>query len=405
MSHTIPSGWITTTLGECCDIVSGGTPRRACAEYWDGTVPWVTPKDISDIDNPVFVDPPERITELGLRMSSAALLPEGAILFSSRAPIGLVAIAGQPMATNQGFKSLVPRSCLYSGFLYYAIKRKVPEIAARGNGATFKEVSKSVMSEIQIAFPKKIDEQRRIAAILDKADDIRRKREQSLTLADDFLRSCYVHLVGYRHPEFGNWRPHKIENLAAPHKGAMRTGPFGSDLRHSEFTDHGIAVLGIDNAVNNHFEWDERRYISEEKYNNLRRYRVFPKDVIITIMGTTGRSAMVPDDIQEAITTKHLATITCDETKILPQVLSFAIHSDPLLIRQIQRANKGAIMAGLNLGIIKSLEINLPPLRLQEKFAHILASISAMRDELSAPEKNGAVLFESLSQRAFRGEL
>jgi type I restriction enzyme S subunit len=247
--------------------------------------------------------------------------------------------------------------------------------------------------------------QRRIAAILDKADDIRRKHNGATELAHDFLRSCYIHLVGYRNPEFGNWRSYKIENLAASHKGAMRTGPFGSDLRHSEFVDQGIAVLGIDNAVKNHFDWDERRYISEEKYSKLRRYRVFPKDVIITIMGTTGRSAVVPDDISEAITTKHLATITCDQTKVVPEFLSFAIHSDPLLIRQIQRANKGAIMAGLNLGIIKALEIKLPPLRFQEKFSRILSTISAVKDEFLAPETNGVDLFESLSQRASRGEL
>src|SRR5262249_46933829 len=142
---SIPSGWLRKPLGTCCTIVSGGTPRRERPEYWNGTIPWVTPKDISNIDEPVFLEPPEKITELGLRNSAATILPRGAILFSSRAPIGLVAIAGIPMATNQGFKSLVPNTRLDSKFLYYAIKRMVPLIAAKGNGATFKEVSKSMM--------------------------------------------------------------------------------------------------------------------------------------------------------------------------------------------------------------------------------------------------------------------
>src|SRR5260370_3754551 len=101
MSHTpLPTGWLSAKLGDCCVIIDGGTPKRDNPEFWGGTIPWVTPKDISDMDDPVFMEPPERITELGFLKSSAALLPKGAILFSSRAPIGLVAIAGQPMATN-----------------------------------------------------------------------------------------------------------------------------------------------------------------------------------------------------------------------------------------------------------------------------------------------------------------
>ncbi|WP_372923170.1 restriction endonuclease subunit S [Roseovarius sp.] len=250
-----------------------------------------------------------------------------------------------------------------------------------------------------------VEEQRRIAAILDKADAIRRKRQQALALADDFLKSAYVHLVGHRNPAYADWKPETIEKLAQDKKGAIRSGPFGSALLHSEFVDEGIAVLGIDNAVQNQFAWGQRRFITEEKYEELRRYRVFPGDVIITIMGTTGRSAVVPDDIPEAITTKHLASITCDTSKILPEVLSFAIHSDPMIIRQIKQHNKGAIMDGLNLGIIKKLVLPKPPMKLQQRFADALRSVSKHKQQISAELGDGTELFASLSQRAFRGEL
>ena len=250
-----------------------------------------------------------------------------------------------------------------------------------------------------------VDEQRRIAVILDKADAIRRKRRQALAEIDALLRSTYAHVLGHLNPELAAWPLRSIEELASPCCGSMRTGPFGSDLRHSEFVDEGVAVLGIDNAVNNAFEWAERRYITEDKYERLRRYRVYPGDVIVTIMGTTGRSAVAPDDIPEAITTKHLATITPDKKQILPEVLSFAIHSDPLVIHQIRRANKGAIMSGLNLGIIKSLELRSAPLRLQERFVYIYKQSLAIQSQLSDPQISGEALFTSLSQRAFRGEL
>ena len=228
---------------------------------------------------------------------------------------------------------------------------------------------------------------------------------KALTLADGFLKSAYVHLVGHRNPAYAEWQPEAIEKLAQDKKGAIRSGPFGSALLHSEFVDEGIAVLGIDNAVQNQFAWGQRRFITEEKYEELRRYRVFPGDVIITIMGTTGRSAVVPDDIPEAITTKHLASITCNTSKILPEVLSFAIHSDPMIIRQIKQHNKGAIMDGLNLGIIKQLVLPTPPIKLQQRFAEMLRSVTKQKEQISTELGDGTELFSSLSQRAFRGEL
>ena len=216
-----------------------------------------------------------------------------------------------------------------------------------------RRVPTSFLREYEIPLPK-LREQARIAAILDKAHAIRRKRRKTLIEIDQsYCGFClFQSLAGSSaHPNFPRWKKWKFEELASDRPGALRTGPFGSDLRHSEFVDEGIAVLGIDNAVTNTFAWDERRFITPEKYGGLRRYRVDPGDVIVTIMGTTGRSAVVPDDIPEAITTKHLATISLNRELALPEFIAFSIHSDPQVVRQIKRANKGAIMDGLNSGI------------------------------------------------------
>jgi type I restriction enzyme S subunit len=185
----------------------------------------------------------------------------------------------------------------------------------------------------------------------------------------------------------------------------MRTGPFGSTLRHSEFVDRGIAVLGIDNAVQNRFAWAERRFITEKKYEKFERYTVRPGDVIVTIMGTTGRSAVVPEDIPLAISTKHLAVITVDRSRVHPQFLSHAFHSDQTVLAQISAANRGAIMSGLNLGIIKRVRIRLPPLAAQQRFAYLVRTVSETRDRLSQASVEVDGLFDSLAQRAFRGVL
>jgi type I restriction enzyme S subunit len=275
---------------------------------------------------------------------------------------------------------------------------------AQARGATIPHVDKSKLEAIELPRIGR-SEQRRIAFILAWADGIRRKRERLIGEAQHFVRSAYLHTVGHLNPSHGDWEPVTIEALAEDRKGAIRSGPFGSALRHGEFVDEGIAVLGIDNAVQNKFAWAGRRFITPSKYEELRRYRVFPGDVIITIMGTTGRSAVVPDDIPEAITTKHLATITCNKELIHPEVLSFAIHSDPLIIRQIKSFNKGAIMDGLNLGIIRKLEINLPPMEEQLRFVRMLRKARAIEMRSQTSEGSGEDLFQSLSQRAFRGEL
>lgn len=275
---------------------------------------------------------------------------------------------------------------------------------ARARGATIPHVDKMKLEQVFI--PKLVpEEQRRVAMILEKADAVRHQRNQLVELANSFLMSAYVHIVGHLNPQYTDWVPHSVEQLAQDSKGSIRSGPFGSALRHSEFVDEGIAVLGIDNAIKNTFSWGERRYISLEKYAQLQRYRVLPRDVIITIMGTIGRSAVVPCDIPIAITSKHLATITCDPKKMLPEVLALSFQFDPMISRQVRAHNKGAIMDGLNLGIIRQLVLRRPPMSVQERFVGLISKIERMIQRFDSPSYNGSYLLSSLSQRAFRGEL
>lgn len=302
---------------------------------------------------------------------------------------------------------LRPKRNVSRDYLYHFLRTEefAQQATARSAGVNLPRISPSVLAEFPVALPTTLFEQCRIAAILDKADAIRARRRAALADADKFIASAFAHLVGELAPGHEQWPLRTIEQIAKDRPGSMRTGPFGSDLRHSEFTDEGITVLGIDNAVQNRFAWGERRFITAEKYQKLQRYRVLPGDVIVTIMGTTGRSAVVPDNIPVAISTKHLATISLDREQADPYFISWAIHSAPALRRQIAAANKGAIMDGLNLTIIRGLKIRRPPLPLQQRFAEAVRRHYALVEQAGDPVLNGDALYASLAARAFRGEL
>jgi type I restriction enzyme S subunit len=305
------------------------------------------------------------------------------------------------------FHVLRPGPRIDGRYLFYMIWNDRFRHAAEQNmtgSAGQKRVPRDFVGRFQIPVPPLTD-QRRIADILDRVDAIRRKREAAIAAAEQLLHGGFMTTVGPAAAGYKQWRESAIEALVEDRPGAMRTGPFGSDLKHSEFVDAGIAVLGIDNAVQNRFAWDERRFITPEKYEQLRRYSVQPGDVIITIMGTTGRSAVVPDDIPPAITTKHLATLTLDRNKAEPEFVSQAIHRHPEVLAQINQSHRGAIMAGLNLGLIKSLRLRVPPIDVQRGFTTLTQRIRATEARLRCASEVSDTLYHSLVQRAFRGEL
>jgi type I restriction enzyme S subunit len=397
-------------LADKADVVRGVTFSKgdAVAEPREGYTPVLRAGNIQGrliLDSDLVYIPKQMVSEKQrLRRGDIVMCTSS----GSAEIVGKTAFAEHDWSGSFGaFCAVVrpkPGKCNPRYLFHYLQTPNFRDWTRNSSGVGIKNIRKSELDSYEVPFPG-LDEQRRIASILDQADVIRRKRGQALALADDFLRSAYLHIVGMKHPEFLSWEPFPIESLAKDKRGSIRSGPFGSALLHSEFVDEGIAVLGIDNAVKNKFQWAERRFITREKYEELRRYRVYPNDVIITIMGTTGRSAVVPDDIPEAITTKHLASITCDPCKVLPEFLSFAVHSDPVVIDQIRAANKGAIMDGLNLGIIRQIKIRKPPMRQQRLFADLSRKTHAAIQKMTTPTGDGSDLFASLSQRAFRGEL
>ena len=151
--NTSPS-WRAGTISDLGTVVGGGTPSKAKAEYYtDNGIAWITPKDLSTDKSKFIAHGTNDITELGLRNSSATIMPAGTVLFSSRAPIGYIAIADGEVSTNQGFKSIIPFNNVGTAFVYFFLKNALPTIENMASGSTFKEISGSAMGIVPALIP------------------------------------------------------------------------------------------------------------------------------------------------------------------------------------------------------------------------------------------------------------
>jgi type I restriction enzyme S subunit len=154
LDREIPIKWETGTIQDLGEVVAGGTPSTKNTDYYcDKGIAWITPNDLSNLKGKYISHGERDITELGLKESSAQLMPKGSVLISTRAPIGYIAIALNDVSTNQGFKTIVPKSEYGSEYVYYTIKSNITAIEHLGSGTTFMEVSKDSISKFKLVFP------------------------------------------------------------------------------------------------------------------------------------------------------------------------------------------------------------------------------------------------------------
>ena len=161
----LPAGWQWTKLGDVCKIVSGSTPKTNVTAYWNGTVTWITPTDMGKLTTKYISSSQRAITQTGYASCSTKLIPAGAVIMSTRAPIGHLGIASVPLCTSQGCKTFVPGADVDTEFLYFSLLTHIEDIQALGSGSTFQEVSKTKLSKFEICLPP-LTEQKRIAALL-----------------------------------------------------------------------------------------------------------------------------------------------------------------------------------------------------------------------------------------------
>ena len=272
--------WKKYKLGDIGTIVGGATPSTSVEKYYGGDIPWLTPKDLSNF-NDRFIEHGERnITQAGLDSCSAQLLPAGSVLFSSRAPIGYVAIAKNPIATNQGFKSVIPNTKIVdSMFLYYLLVYNKDNIEALGSGTTFKEVSGATMKNVEVCLPP-MEEQKRIAGILSALDDkieLNRRINANLELqAQTLFNHWFVDIDNtlWRTKRLGDFFEVKTGKKDANYSTPDGTYPFFTcsqgTLKAPAYSFDGYAILLAGNG-----DFNVKRYIGQfEAYQ--RTYVLMP---------------------------------------------------------------------------------------------------------------------------------
>jgi type I restriction enzyme S subunit len=374
------SGWPTVRLEECTEIVSGATPSTSESAYWDGDICWATPKDLSELDSAYISDTPRKITRSGLQSCAATVLPPESVLFSSRAPIGHVAINTVPMATNQGFKSFVPnRERVHAKFLYHWLRRNRPYLESLGNGATFKEVSKAVVARIEIPLPP-LPEQRRIAEILDKADALRAKRRAALAELDTLTQSIFLDMFGDPATNPKGWPVKRIEEITECLDRLRRP------VTESERKPGNVPYYGangqqgwIDSAL-----FDEPLVLVAEDGGY---FDTPERGVAYRIDGPAWVNNHA--HILRAVR-KHV------ETEFLHRALRH-FNFLPYI--------SGTTRAKLTQGQLNAVKLFVPPLDLQRKFAEQVAGVERVARATSLHGNQIDALFTSLQHRAFRGEL
>ncbi|MFR8286200.1 MAG: restriction endonuclease subunit S [Christensenellaceae bacterium] len=190
-------------LGDICEIVSGSTPKTGIPEYWDGDKKWITPAEINE-ESYIITDSARKLTELGVKKTGLSPFPEGTVILSSRAPIGKVAIAGCEMYCNQGFKNLICSEKINNRYLYWFLKGNTEFLNSLGRGATFKEVSKQIVSNIEINVPS-IAQQEQAAIQLETANAIIRFRKQQLQKLDELVKARFVEMFGMPGTDVFGW--------------------------------------------------------------------------------------------------------------------------------------------------------------------------------------------------------
>ena len=350
-------------LGDVCTVVSGTTPNTNNPKFWDGDINWITPAEL-DESTIVISESKRKITIEGVRSCGLSPFPAGTVILSSRAPIGKTAIAGTEMYCNQGFKNLICTDRIFNKYLFWFLRCKTRYLNSLGRGATFKEISKAIVEQIEIPLPD-LPTQRRVAATLDKVSEGIALCKQMLADLDELVKSQFVEMFGDPVKNPMRW-PSKPAKQLMTKIGSGATPKGGN----SAYIDEGISLIRSMHVYNGCFDYDDLAHINEEQAHALDGVTVENNDVLLNITGASvARCCIVPDDILPARVNQHVCILRCRQNTILPVFVNAMLISDSyqdLLWQYAESA--GATRQALTKQQIENLQIILPPIELQKQY-------------------------------------
>ena len=399
--------WPLVPLEHICLINPKDSEVRRLPD--DTLVSFVPMQAISEATATIVDDPPVRL----LRDVRRGYTPfkDGDILFAKITPCmenGKCALATE-LENGIGFGStefhvLRPGPRLLPEFLHYYVRGKSFRATAKQHmrgGVGQQRVPEDFIRKEPIPLPP-VSEQRRIVELLDQADRLRRLRAEADAKADRILYALYIKMFGDPVP---SWTVARLADLLRLKKGALQSGPFGTHLHNHDFVRSGtVLAVGIDNVLDGEFVLGRNRRITPEKYEELTKYTLERGDVLITIMGTVGRTCVFPGLQCPAICTKHVYRIQLDGS-VDPEYLSATMRFSERVRVQLGAGTTGQIVSGLTSGVLKRLVLVIPPIELQRAFATKKRRIEMIRNRARSNRERYGALFSILVHQALSAKL
>ncbi len=392
MSH-LPSA----TLNEVCDFQNGGTPSKAVERYFTGDIPWITG---ADLVGPVARNARSFITEEAITSSATNRVPAGTVLLVTRTSVGKVAIAGTELCFSQDITALLPDSArLDAGYLVHFLRTKEDHFSRYARGATIKGITRQVVADLVVPLPP-LEEQRRIAEILDQAETLRTQRRTALALLDSLTQSLFLDMFGEPVANPKGWQLEKLGKLTS--KMGSGSTPSGGD---AAYKTEGISLIRSLNVHDGDFKYKNLAHIDEVQAAKLSNVQVAEGDVLLNITGASvARVCRAPADVLPARVNQHVMIVR--PTAALNGVfLERMLLSDTMKRALLQIGGAGATREAITKAQAEELLVPLPPLPLQQTFATRIASIEALKATHRRALAALDALFSSLQQRAFSGEL
>jgi type I restriction enzyme, S subunit len=392
MSDKLPINWNIYSFREIAEVVTGTTPSTNHAEYYGGSFPFVGPAELGEN---LITKSSKWLSEIGIMQ--ARLLPAETILVCCiGATIGKVGFTGIELATNQQINALIcNREIAFPRYVFHYCKTLKSIIRNQGASTTLPLLPKGRFQELKISLPP-IDQQKRIAAILDKAEELRSLRRQSIEQLDILGRSIFIEMFGDPLKNPKGWKTLKLEDVVS----RITDGEHQTPKRTLE----GIKLLSARNIQDGYIDVKDVDYISTEEYERIRK-RCDPVrgDILISCSGTIGRVTLVTIDESFSLV-RSVALIKPIIDVVNPKFLECFLRTATLRRKMQQRANASS-QANLFQNQIKVLPAFLPPLSLQENFAKRIEAIEQLKTKHRESLNHLDNLFASLQHRAFRGEL